>query len=523
MRAALLLLAILAAPLFAAEPAAPSETPPFENPPSAILTVMNREVMEFRAEVVGNSPAMRAAAAEQRVEQVLAEQGPGAVTVAPLGELLILKIDGKFAFGVAPKDANPLLEQDQAQVANAAAAALRVAVAEHAEAMAEPRARTVLFAIGMTALWLIVLFLLRTARLALQRAVGVRAEAYAETIKVGETALVDRETVRAFVRAILLFVYFSFVFVVSYEWLGLILRAFPYTRPWGEDLSAFLIGVGQDVLIAIAHAAPGLFVVVVIVFIARGITAFGDAFFGRVQRGEVAVGWVEPDNAIPTRRLFSVIVWVFALAMAYPYLPGAGSQAFQGLSVLLGLMISLGGASSIGQAASGLVLMYGRSLKVGDYVRIGDQEGTVTDIGGFQTRLRTGMGVEVVLPNAAVISSVIHNYSRVVKGQGFVVDATVTIGYDAPWRQVHALLEQAALATDGVLKEPKPVVFQTALSDFYVEYRLVCQASFEQPRPRAEVMSALHANIQDAFHAAGVQIMSPHYFGDPSAPKIPKA
>jgi small-conductance mechanosensitive channel len=517
MRAALLVLALLATPLFAAETAAPLEAPP-----SATLTVMNREVMVFRSTLLGNAPEMRAEAAEQRIETILAAHGPGKITIAPLGELLVVKIDDQLAFGIAPSDANPLLEQDQAQVAAAAAEALKLAVSEHAEAMAEPRLRTVLFAISMTAAWLIVLFLLRTGRLALQRVIGLRAEAYADTIKVGETALVDRATVRAFVRAILLFVYFSIVFVASYEWLGLILKAFPYTRPWGEDLSAFLIEVGTDVLLAMASAAPGLFVVVVIIFIARGITAFGDAFFGRVQRGEVAVGWVEPDNAVPTRRLFAVIVWLFALAMAYPYLPGAGSQAFQGLSVLIGLMISLGGASSIGQAASGLVLMYGRALKVGEYVRIGDQEGTVTDIGSFQTRLRTGMGVEVVLPNAAVISSVVHNYSRVVKGQGFIVDVTVTIGYDAPWRQVHALLEQAALATTGILKDPKPVVFQTALSDFYVEYRLVCQASFDQPRPRAEVMSALHAAIQDAFHAAGVQIMSPHYFGDPASPKIPQ-
>ena len=63
-------------------------------------------------------------------------------------------------------------------------------------------------------------------------------------------------------------------------------------------------------------------------------------------------------------------------------------------------------------------------------------------------------------------------------------------------------------------------MFQTALNDFYVEYRLVCQASSDQPRPRAEVMSRLHANIQDAFNAAGVQIMSPHYLGDPAEPKL---
>ena len=59
-------------------------------------------------------------------------------------------------------------------------------------------------------------------------------------------------------------------------------------------------------------------------------------------------------------------------------------------------------------------------------------------------------------------------------------------------------------------------MFQTALSDFYVEYRLVCQAVPSEPRPRAVVLSALHANIQDVFNEHGVQIMSPHYLGDPA-------
>jgi hypothetical protein len=65
-----------------------------------------------------------------------------------------------------------------------------------------------------------------------------------------------------------------------------------------------------------------------------------------------------------------------------------------------------------------------------------------------------------------------------------------------------------------------PRVFQTALSDYYPEYRLVCQAVPEQPRPRAEVLSLLHANIQDVFNEHGVQIMSPHYMGDPAEAKV---
>jgi small-conductance mechanosensitive channel len=115
---------------------------------------------------------------------------------------------------------------------------------------------------------------------------------------------------------------------------------------------------------------------------------------------------------------------------------------------------------------------------------------------------------------------VTRNYSRTVKGTGFIVDAAVTIGYDAPWRQVHAMLIEAARRTPGVLAEPAPRVFQIALSDFYVEYRLVCQAMPSEPRPRAEVVSALNMNIQDVFNEHGVQIMSPHYFMDPTQAKL---
>jgi small-conductance mechanosensitive channel len=211
---------------------------------------------------------------------------------------------------------------------------------------------------------------------------------------------------------------------------------------------------------------------------------------------------------------------VFALVMAYPYIPGSDTEAFKGLSVLLGLMLSMGASGIVGQAASGLILMYTRTFRPGEYVRVGDHEGTIVEMGMFTTRVRTGLGEELTLPNTLVLGTVTRNYSRAVKGRGFVLDTVVTIGYDAPWRQVHAMLIEAAGRTEGVLDKPAPHVFQTALSDFYVEYRLVCQALQTEPRPRATVLSNLHANVQDVFNEHGVQIMSPHYLGDPAHPKI---
>ena len=512
----------------AAPTVAPATTPATIVSPSdvddrepATLRVMNRAIIEFRGTLYGLSPAERASAARERIELALAAGGRGVVSVVDASGHSVVQLDGKLAFVVMDADANPLLLMDRPALAKAAAVALSRAIEESHEATSSDRLmRGAAIALLATVLWgavLSALFLVR--RWVQKRVIAATAQRDLE-VAVGGVRLVSAGLVRAVLARLLAVVFLALVFLATYEWLGFLLRAFPYTRPWGESLAAGLFEFVRNVLIAMADAGPGLVVVVVILFIARGLVGLSNGFFDRVRARDADLGWIDADTAPPTKRLVALLLWLFALAIAYPFLPGSGSQAFQGLSVLVGLMISLGGASSIGQAASGLILMYTRTFRVGEYVRVGTDEGTVTELGMFQTRLRTGMGDEVVLPNASIVGSVIRNYSRAAKGEGFVVDTVITIGYDAPWRQVHALLVQAALATEGVARDPGPRVFQTALADFYVEYRLVCQAEQETPLPRAEVISALHANIQDAFNAAGVQIMSPHYLGDPAEPKL---
>ncbi len=82
------------------------------------------------------------------------------------------------------------------------------------------------------------------------------------------------------------------------------------------------------------------------------------------------------------------------------------------------------------------------------------------------------------------------------------------------------MMIEAARRTEGISATPAPKVFQTALSDYYAEYRIVAHAVPTRPLPRAEVLNQLHANLQDVFNENGVQIMSPHYRGDPERAKI---
>lgn len=215
------------------------------------------------------------------------------------------------------------------------------------------------------------------------------------------------------------------------------------------------------------------------------------------------------------------VIWLFALVLAYPYLPGSDSAAFKGLSVFVGLMLSIGSSGVVNQAMSGLILIYSRALKTGDYVRIGDVEGIVLSQGILSTKIKTIKREEITIPNSVILSTDVKNYSRLAGSEGVIVYTSVTIGYSVPWRQVHALLIMAADRTPGLRKQPPPFVGQVALSDFYVEYQI--NAYLEQPEKRLPTLAALHANIQDTFNEYGVQILSPHYEADPPAPVwVPK-
>jgi small-conductance mechanosensitive channel len=302
----------------------------------------------------------------------------------------------------------------------------------------------------------------------------------------------------------------------TYSWVTIVLRRFPYTRPWGETLKATLYATVTSGARRLLDHLPDLLTVLLIVVVTRFAVRLVSFAFRTVEDGRVSLPGVYPETAQPTRRIAVALLWIFALVVCYEFLPGAKSDAFKGVSVFIGLIISLGSSGIMNQVMSGLMVTYSRAVRVGDFVRIGDVEGTVTQLGTLSTKIKTPRNEEVTLPNALVVSQAATNYSRHA-ADGVLAPATITIGYDVPWRQVQSLLLIAAERTPGVRKAPAPVVLQTALGDFAVEYKvLVC---VDQPHRRLVTLNALHANIQDAFNYYGVQIMSPAYEADPGERK----
>nr|WP_315848879.1 mechanosensitive ion channel domain-containing protein [uncultured Rhodoferax sp.] len=487
---------------------------------ASTLHYFNRPVFTFRGALSGVSAADRSQRAAARLREQLDSQGPHRVSQKPDAMGVLVQINGATTFVVTANDVDVLQQETLEASAQRAAQALALAIAESREARDwQAMVRSLGWSALATALALALAWVLRHGHAALARRLVTLSEWHSRKLQWGGIELLQRERAATVVRKLLNGVHSLVLLLLVYEWLSFVLARFPFTRVWGETLNSYLLNLLGLIGTAVVGAVPGLFTAVVIFYLARAATGLLGRFFDRIQQGQHSVAWLDADVAVPTRRIATAVVWLFALAMAYPYLPGAQTEAFKGLSVLVGLMISLGASNLVGQAASGLILTYGRVFRRGEYVRIADQEGTVTDVGMFATRIRTGLGEEVTISNTTILGSTTKNYSRAVQGAGYVLDTTVTIGYDTPWRQVHAMLEEAATRTEGVLTTPAPQVFQTALSDWYPVYRLVCQAVPSEPRPRALLLSALHANIQDVFNTYGVQIMSPQYIADPLAPK----
>lgn len=301
----------------------------------------------------------------------------------------------------------------------------------------------------------------------------------------------------------------ALVTIGLYIYLTVVFRQFTATRHWADQLGDATLRFLGDASRAVLGVVPDLAIVVAIILITRFVTRLTNAFFGGVEDGSVQVEWLHPEVARPTRKLVAIGLWIFAVIIMFPYLPGSDTDAFKGVSIFIGLVLSLGSSGVVGNGMSGLVLMYSRALKVGDVITVGNTTGEVIELGTLATRLRTTKNVVVTLPNSVVAGAEIRNLSRMAEVGALAVPTEVGIGYDAPWRTVHRLLTEAALSVDGVLQDPPPFIRQKSLGDFAVTYEL--NIHVEDPMAIPRILTDAHAAIQDAFNAAGIEIMSPTF------------
>jgi small-conductance mechanosensitive channel len=267
---------------------------------------------------------------------------------------------------------------------------------------------------------------------------------------------------------------------------------------------------------------PNLAIVAVIVLVTSYLIRLIRQIFSHISKGNLKIAGFYPDWAEPTDKLIRALILVLALIVAFPYLPGAKSPAFRGISIFVGVLLSLGSSSAVANAIAGLILTYMRSFLAGDWVQIGDNMGEVVERTLLVTRILTPKAEVITIPNSTVMSGAVKNYSTEANRSGVIFYTSVSISFEVPWRTVHQLLISAASTTEHVLRQPAPFVLQRSLDDFYVTYEL--NAYTNTPREVLNIYSDLHQNIQEKFNEWGVEICSPHYSAlrDGNSIAIPK-
>ncbi|MDD6210335.1 MAG: mechanosensitive ion channel family protein [Bacteroidales bacterium] len=304
--------------------------------------------------------------------------------------------------------------------------------------------------------------------------------------------------IRLIIDLIMLMITLPFIFYI-----------FPPTKTWATTIYNYILIPVKMIGKSIIDYLPNLFTIVVIIVVMHYLLKGLRFITNEIEAGRLKINGFYQDWAQPTFNLVRFLLYIFTVAIIYPYLPGSDSNIFKGLSVFVGLIVSLGSTSIIANIGAGFVITYMRPFKIGDRIKLNETVGFIVEKSPLVTRIKTPKNEIVTVPNSFILTSVTTNYSTSAEDKGLIIHSTVSIGYDVPWRQVHELLIDAAKSTPGVLDDPKPFVLQTELSDYYPVYQV--NAYIKDVRNLLSIYSILHENIQDKFNEAGVEIMSPHY------------
>ncbi len=369
-------------------------------------------------------------------------------------------------------------------------------------------------AVGVSLLFLILTKIISLGKKKLLTVVETSERSLLRNIKIQGLKLVSVEQQRKIIAIIIKIIISGIYLLLFFTYLGVIFRIFPQTKQFGDVVfSAFTLAI-TNLVTSIISYLPNLFIIVITLFVTQYVVRLSNTVFKALKEGSISIIGFYQEWAEPTGRIMTILIYAMALAIVFPYLPGADSPAFQGVSLFLGALVTFGGASAISNVIGGVIVIYTRAYQLGDLVKVGDVTGNVLEKTILSTRIRTPNNQIVTIPNATIVSSNIVNFTatnRELK-EPLILNTTITLGYDIPWRKVHQVLVDAAFITEGISNDFQPFVLQTALNDFYVEYELKAYSQLGiAPSLIPSLYSLLHQNIQDKCNEADIEILSPHY------------
>jgi len=341
-------------------------------------------------------------------------------------------------------------------------------------------------------------------------------------IKIGDYQLLDRGMyIYLFSILINIFKVILFTIILIFT-LPMLFYLNPSTKIITSKLVRLILLPLAKMVSGVVEYLPNLFTIVVITLTIKYSIRFLKYLSREVEESKLKIPGFYPEWASPTYNLFKIFLYLLGLVILSPYLPGAGSAAFKGITIFAGFLISLGSSSYVGNMIAGFILTYMRSFQKGDRIKVDNTIGDVIERSLLVTRLKTPKNERVTIPNSKILSGSIINYTYSASQYKVIIHTSITIGYDVDWRKVHSLLIASAKEIEDTLDTPSPFVLQKSLDDFYVTYEI--NAYTKKEKKIQKIISKLHENIQDKFHGESIEIMSPHYriARENQSPSIPE-
>jgi small-conductance mechanosensitive channel len=201
------------------------------------------------------------------------------------------------------------------------------------------------------------------------------------------------------------------------------------------------------------------------------------------------------------RTILLLVGMLFALSAV-----GVDLTALSVLGGAIGVGLGFGLQKLAANYISGFVILFERSLRIGDLVKIDNFEGVVTDIKTRYTLIRAPNGRESIVPNEKVITERVENLS--LADTRVLLTADVTVGYESDVQQVSDILCAAALASARVLKDPAPVVFLGRLGADGLEFSVLFWID-DPGNGQANVRSEVNVAVLQGLRGAGIEIPYP--------------
>lgn len=215
-----------------------------------------------------------------------------------------------------------------------------------------------------------------------------------------------------------------------------------------------LINKGIDLGV---EAGKSIIIAIIIYFVGKGLISL----INRMLVGMMVRKNIDPAIQSFTKSLVNILLMVLLVISVVSAL-GVNTTSFAALLASAGVAVGMALSGNLQNLAGGIVILLFRPFRVGDYIEAQGTGGTVTEIQIFHTILTTADNKKIYLPNGALSSGNITNYSKEPLRR---VDFTVGVEYGEDIDKVRKALSDILSMEERVLQEPAPVIVLGSLAD----------------------------------------------------------